>query len=48
MVTFSQEDDLDSVLREMVQSKKVIQAVKLYMDEKGVGLAEAKKHIDSL
>lgn len=42
------EDDLDSVLREMVQSKKVIQAVKLYMDEKGVGLAEAKKHIDSL
>lgn len=43
-----QEDDLDSLLREMVQSKKVIQAVKLYMDEKGVGLAEAKKHIDSL
>lgn len=42
------EDDLDSVLREMVQSKKVIQAVKLYMDEKGVGLAEAKKHIDDL
>lgn len=42
------EDDLDSVLREMVQSKKVIQAVKLYMYEKGVGLAEAKKHIDSL
>lgn len=42
------EDDLDSVLREMVQSKKVIQAVKLYMDKKGVGLAEAKKHIDSL
>ena len=42
------EDDLDSVLREMVQSKKVIQAVKLYMDEKGVGLAEAKKHIDGL
>lgn len=42
------EDDLDSVLREMVQSKKVIQAVKLYMNEKGVGLAEAKKHIDSL
>lgn len=44
----TREDDLDSVLREMVQSKKVIQAVKLYMDEKGVGLAEAKKHIDSL
>ena len=42
------EDDLDSVLREMVQSKKVIQSVKLYMDEKGVGLAEAKKHIDDL
>lgn len=42
------EGDLDSVLREMVQSKKVIQAVKLYMDEKGVGLAEAKKHIDDL
>lgn len=42
------EDDLDSVLREMVQSKKVIQAVKLYMAKKGVGLAEAKKHIDSL
>lgn len=42
------EDDLESVLREMVQSKKVIQAVKLYMDEKGVGLAEAKKHIDDL
>lgn len=43
-----QEDDLDSVLREMVLSKKVIQAVKLYMDEKGVGIEEAKKYIDSL
>ena len=43
-----QEDDMDSVLREMVQSKKVIQAVKLYMDETGAGLAEAKEYIDSL
>lgn len=48
MIENTIEDDVPQEVREALEAGEKILAVKLYMDHKGCGLAEAKKFIDSL
>ena len=42
------EGALDKQLRDLLDQKRAIDAVRLYRDSTGVGLTEAKAHIDQL
>ena len=40
--------DISPVLQDLVQQGKLIEAIKLYREETGVGLKEAKAFVESL
>jgi ribosomal protein L7/L12 len=40
--------DISSVLEDLVQQGKLVEAIKLYREETGVGLKEAKAFVESL
>ena len=40
--------DISSMLKNLVQQGKLIEAIKLYREETGVGLKEAKAFVESL
>lgn len=42
------EPEAHDEVRRLAQEGKVIEAIKLYRDQTGAGLAEAKQHVDGL